>query len=168
LVWERAEDVESEIFQGNALNAVDAKSRLSVPAFIRSVIDRASDSRAVYVGAHGRMPCLTVYGASYAEYLIREIERLRLREEDKGGDPDSLEDQERGLFGMTERVNYDSGGRIVLNPLLREEARIGDLALFVGRGRFVEMWNPRVAIEVGGEKLQKIASFYLKQRGGEA
>jgi MraZ protein len=168
LVWERAEDVESEIFQGNALNAVDAKSRLSVPAFIRSVIDRASDSRAVYIGAHGRMPCLTVYGVSYAEYLVGELDRMRLRDEDHGGDPDALEDRERGLFGMTERVNYDSGGRIVLNPLLREEARIDDLALFVGRGRFVEMWNPSVAVELGGEKLKKIASFYLKQRGGKA
>lgn len=155
-----------EIFQGNALNAVDAKSRLSVPAFVRSVLDRSSDARAVHIGAHGRMPCLTVFGQSYAEYLIGELDRLRLREEAAGADPDAFEDHERGLFGMSERVNYDAGGRIVLPPLLREEARIEDLALFVGRGRFVEMWNPSVAIEMGGDKLKKIASFYLKQRGG--
>ena len=67
---------------------------------------------------------------------------------------------------MSERVNYDAGGRIVLPPCCASEARIEDLALFVGRGRFVEMWNPTVAIEVGGDKLRKIASFYLKQRGG--
>lgn len=155
-----------EIFQGNALNAVDAKSRLSVPAFVRSVLDRSSDARAVYIGTHGRMPCLTVYGQSYAEYLVGELDRLRLQGEAAGADPDLSEDQERGLFGMSERVNYDSGGRIVLHPLLREEARIDDLALFVGRGRFVEMWNPKVAAELGGDKLRKIAAFYLKQRGG--
>ena len=157
-----------EIFQGNALNAVDAKSRLSVPAFIRSVLDRSSDARAVYIGTHGRMPCLTFYGPAYAEYLVGELDRLRLREEEKGADPDLLEDQERGLWGMSEKVNYDAGGRIVLHQLLRDEARIEDLALFVGRGRFVEMWNPKVAIELGGDKLKKIASFYLKQRGGKA
>lgn len=157
--------MESEIFQGNALNAVDAKSRLSVPAFIRSVLDRTSDARAVYIGTHGRMPCLTLYGAHYADYLVGELDRLRLRGEDKGADPDLLEDQERGLWGMSERVNYDAGGRIVLNQMLREEARIEDLALFVGRGRFVEMWNPAVAAEFGGERLRKIASFYLRQRG---
>ena len=48
------------------------------------------------------------------------------------------------------------------------QARIEDLALFVGRGRFVEMWNPRVAAELGGDKLRTIAAFYLKQRGGKA
>lgn len=157
-----------EIFQGNALNAVDAKSRLSVPAFVRAVLDRSSDARAVYIGTHGRMPCLTLYGQSYAEYLVGEFDRLRLLGEDKGVDPDLFEDQERGLFGMSEKVGYDSGGRIVLHPLLREEARIDDLALFVGRGRFVEMWNPRLAAEMGGDKLKKIAAFYLKQRGAKA
>jgi len=156
-----------EIFQGNALNGVDAKSRLSVPAFIRNVLDRSSDARAVHIGTHGRMPCLTVYGAAYAEYLVGELDRQRLVQEGRGADPDQFEDQERGLFGMSERVTYDAGGRIVLHQLLRDEARIEDLALFVGRGRFVEMWNPKVAIDVGGDKLKKIASFYLKQRGGK-
>lgn len=156
-----------EIFHGNALNAVDAKSRLSVPAFIRTVLDRSSDARAVYIGTHGRMPCLTLFGQSYSEYLIGELDRVRLRGEEKGADIDLFEDQERGLWGMGEKVNYDAGGRIVLHQLLRDEARIEDLALFVSRGRFVEMWNPRVAVEAGGEKLKRIASFYLKQRGGK-
>ncbi len=157
-----------EIFQGNALNAVDAKSRLSVPAFVRSVLDRSSDARAVYIGLHDQAPCLTFYGQSYAEYLIGELDRLRLLHETAGSKSDQFEDRERGLFGMSERVNYDAGGRIVLHPLLREEAQIDDLALFVGRGRFVEMWNPKLAVELGGEKLRKIAAFYLKQRGGKA
>ena len=30
------------LFQGSALNAVDAKGRVSVPAFLRQVIERAS------------------------------------------------------------------------------------------------------------------------------
>ena len=30
------------LFQGSALNAVDAKGRVSIPAFLRSVIERDS------------------------------------------------------------------------------------------------------------------------------
>jgi DNA-binding transcriptional regulator/RsmH inhibitor MraZ len=71
---------------------------------------------------------------------------------------------------MSEKLTCDAGGRIVLTGLLREESRIEDLGLglFIGRGRYAELWNPHVALEVGGERLQKIASFYLRQRGGKA
>ena len=59
------------------------------------------------------------------------------------------------------------GGRIVLPPMLRSLGRIEDLALFVGQGRFVELWNPRIAIEAGGEMLKQIATFYLEQTGSQ-
>jgi len=157
-----------EIFQGNALNAVDAKSRLSVPAFVRSVLDLSSDKRMVFIGKHERKICLTLYGDSYAGFLLGELERRRLAAEAQGGDPDLIEDLESGLFGMTEKVNYDAGGRIVLPSMLRDEAKIEGLALFVSRGRIVEMWNPRLAVEQGGDMLKKIATYYLEQRGGKA
>lgn len=160
--------MDSEIFQGNALNAVDAKARLSVPSFIRSVLDRNSDARTVYIGRHERSPCLTLYGNAYSEYLIEETERRRRLDEEKGVASASLDDQGRGLFGMTERVGYDAGGRMVLPQMLKRIGRIDELALFVGQGRFVEMWNPHVAIEAGGPVLKEIAEFYLEQRGAKS
>jgi MraZ protein len=72
-----------DFFQGSALNAVDAKGRLSVPAFVRGVIERRSDSRAVVVGAHEISPCLTAYGRNYARNLWTDLERRRLAEEDR-------------------------------------------------------------------------------------
>ena len=159
--------MESEIFQGNALSAVDGKARLSIPAFIRNALIPA-EPRGIWLGMHGRAPCLTVYGESYSAYLVAEQERVRLKGEDNGADLDLFEDEERGLWGMGEKVNCDAGGRIVLNGLLREVGRIEDMALFVGRGRYAELWNPRVALEAGGDKLKLIASYYLRQRGAKA
>ena len=156
-----------EIFQGNALSAVDGKSRLSIPAFIRNALIPA-DPRGIYLGTHGRVPCLTVYGESYLAVLVAEQERLRLKAEQDGVDPDGFEDLDRGLWGTGEKVTCDAGGRIVLNGLLREEGQIEDKALFVGRGRYAEIWNPKVALELGGERLQKIASYYLRQKGARA
>ena len=35
------------LFQGSALNSVDAKGRVSVPAFLRSVLERRGDGRTI-------------------------------------------------------------------------------------------------------------------------
>jgi len=150
-----------EIFQGNALNTVDAKARLSVPAFIRSVLDRSSDRRSVYVGLHESKPCLTFYGTAYSSYLLGDLERRRLAAEDKGGDPDEIENLEAGLFGMGEPVGYDQGGRIVLPQMQRGLAEIRDTVLFISRGRFVEGWNPKLCLELGGDNRKRIAGYYL-------
>ncbi|HMC92465.1 MAG TPA: division/cell wall cluster transcriptional repressor MraZ, partial [Allosphingosinicella sp.] len=72
-----------DFFQGSALNGVDAKGRLSVPAFVRSVIERRSDARAIVVGAHEIAPCLTAYGRGYARKLYEDMERRRLSDEEK-------------------------------------------------------------------------------------
>jgi MraZ protein len=151
--------MDSEIFQGNALSAVDGKSRLSIPAFIRNALIPA-EPRHVFLTVHGHSPCLMVHGDLHSAFMLAEL--------DKRDDSDACDDEERGLWGMTEKVTCDAGGRIVLSGLLREEGRIEDMALFVGRGRYAELWNPHVALEVGGERLQKIASYYLKQKGAKA
>ena len=154
-----------DFFQGSALNAVDAKGRLSVPAFVRSVIERRSDGRFIVVGAHDVSPCLTAYGRQYARNIYAELERRRLAEEARGGTVDEHYERARRMFGMTEDVPYDPSGRIVLPPMMRRKGKIEDLALFVGIGGVVEVWNPRVALEVGGPDLKEIAAFRLEEKG---
>ena len=154
-----------DFFQGSALNAVDAKGRLSVPAFVRSVIERRSDARAIVVGAHEIAPCLTAYGRNYAKNLWTDLERRRLAEEDRGGTLDDHYARARRMFGMTEDVPYDTSGRIILPPMMRRKGGIEDLALFVGVGGTVEIWNPRVALEQGDPDLRDIAAWRLEEKG---
>lgn len=151
------------LFNGSALNAVDAKGRLSVPAFIRSVIERRSDARAMVVGLHEVDPCLTGYDRNFARNLYRENERRRLAEE--GADPRAHFARARRTFGVTEEVAYDASGRIVLPPMMRDKGRIGDLALFVGVGGTFEIWNPQLALESGDADLRELAAYRLKERG---
>ena len=154
-----------DFFQGSALNAVDAKGRLSVPAFVRSVIERRSDARAIVIGAHEVSPCLTAYGRGYARNLFDEMERRRLTEEATGAGVEEHYSRARRLFGMTEDVPYDSSGRIVLPPMMRRKGRIEDLALFVGIGGVVEIWNPRIALAEGDRDLKEIAAYRLEEKG---
>ncbi len=151
------------LFNGSALNAVDAKGRLSVPAFIRQVIERRSDAKAIIIGAHEVDPCLTAYDRNYARNLHGENERRRLNEE--SADPRAHFARARRTFGITEEVPYDSSGRIVLPPMMRRKGRIEDLALFVGVGGTFEIWNPRLALESGDADLRELAAYRLEERG---
>ena len=119
--------MEPETFLGNALNGVDGKGRLSVPSFVRSQLDRSSDARIVMIGVHETKPCLTVYGAQYAAFMLADFERRLLKVEESGGDLDEMHDRAAGMFGSTERLSYDSSGRIVLPKTLRSSAQIDDL-----------------------------------------
>lgn len=154
-----------DFFQGSALNAVDAKGRLSVPAFVRAVIERRSEARAIVVGAHEVSPCLTAYGRGYARKLYEDMERRRLADEDKGGGLEDHYARARRMFGMTEDVPYDTSGRIILPPMMRRKGQIEDLALFVGVGGVVEIWNPRLALEQGDRDLKDIAAYRLEEKG---
>jgi MraZ protein len=153
------------LFNGSALNAVDAKGRLSVPAFIRNVVERRSDAKAILVGVHEVDPCLTAYDRGYARMLHAENERRRLVEEAQGGTPESHFARARRTFGIVEDVPYDSSGRIILPPMLRRKGRIEDLALFVGVGGTFEIWNPHAALESGDENLRELAAYRLEERG---
>lgn len=153
------------LFNGSALSAVDAKGRLSVPAFVRGVIERRSDAKAVVIGVHESEACLNAYDRGYARYLYNENERRRLAEEAAGGDLAAHHARARRTFGVTEDVPYDSSGRIILPPLMRRKGQIEDLALFVGIGGTFEIWNPQLALNSGDEELRDLAAFRLEEKG---
>ena len=162
---ERIGAVELEhLFNGSALSAVDAKGRLSVPAFIRGVIERRSDAKAIVIGAHEVDACLTAYDRGYARNLYAENERRRLAEEGAGSDEAHFA-RARRTFGLTEEVPYDSSGRIILPTMMRRKGQIEDLALFVGAGGTFEIWNPRLALESGDADLRELAAYRLEERG---
>ena len=151
------------LFNGSALNAVDAKGRLSVPAFIRSVIERRSDARAIIIAAHEVDPCLIAYDRNYARHLYLENERRRLSEE--AAEPQAHFARARRTFGVTEEVPYDTSGRIILPPMMRRKGRIDDLALFIGTGGTFEIWNPQLALQSGDPELSELAAYRLEERG---
>jgi MraZ protein len=151
------------LFNGSALNAVDAKGRLSVPAFIRQVIERRSEARAIILSGHELDSCLTGYDRNYARILYQENERRRLNEE--GADPQAHFARARRTFGVTEEVPYDTSGRIILPPMMRRKGGIEELALFIGVGGTFEIWNPQLALKSGDADLKELAAYRLEERG---
>jgi MraZ protein len=155
------------LFQGSALNAVDAKGRVSVPAFLRQVIERRGDARSIILAKHDQFAALSAYDPAHAAMKHAKLERLLEKQET---DPDAeLAYARRTMmaFGATEEVPYDSSGRVILPPMMRSKGGIEDLALFIGVGETFQIWNPKTFLADPNipEDMKDIARFRLEERG---
>jgi MraZ protein len=148
-------------FHGYALNAIDAKGRVSIPADFRGVIERRSQSSTVILGPHPTVDCVVGYDRSYSAQLNEKLS--------VGRDPNSDDWDERTIaqFGMTEELAYDSTGRIVLTRTLREWGQLDTLGLFLGSSATFEIWNPRVLLKREGlnRRLAQLVRGLLADRG---
>jgi MraZ protein len=155
------------LFQGSALNAVDAKGRVSVPAFLRTVIERRGDARTIVLAKHSQFGCLDAYDPAYAALKHAKLERL-LEKQEENADAQLIY-QQRNLmaFAATEEVPYDSSGRVLLPPMMRRKGGIGDLALFLGTGETFQIWNPQTLLQDANipEDLKDICRYRLEERG---
>ena len=155
------------LFQGSALNAVDAKGRVSVPAFLRQVIERRGDARTIVLAKHDAFTCLSAYDPAYAALKHQKLERLAEKQET---DPAAELDYARRTmmaFGATEEVAYDSSGRIIVPPMMRRKGQIEDLALFIGVGETFQVWNPKLFLADPNvpDDMKDIARFRIEERG---
>lgn len=167
----------ADFFSGCALNAVDAKGRVSLPADFRSVIEgraeaivregRRAPDKVIELGEHERHPCLTAYDAGYAAVLHAKLQKRIAAREDGADELSALEDAEVDAMGGTEKVAFDAGGRMVLNPMIRSLAGITDLAFFVGAGETFQVWEPHRFHATQGDKPRVIRKleFLMAERG---
>jgi MraZ protein len=154
-----------DFFHGYALNGIDAKGRVSVPASYRDVVEARSKTRAVLLAPHDSQPCLIGFDTAYSSRL-NEIIASR-------GDALSAERDNAALklFGLSERFVYDEPGRIVLTALQKELFELDRLAFFIAKGETFEVWNPYRLIEAKEAEEPNIARtvrFCLKQKGEPA
>jgi MraZ protein len=140
---------------------------VSIPSFLRSVIERRGDAKTIVLAKHQNFPCLSAYDPAYAALKHSKLERL-LEKEETGPDA-QLEYEQRNLmaFAATEEVPYDSSGRIVFPPMMRRKGQIGELALFLGTGETFQIWSPQLLLDDKRipEDLKDIARFRLEERG---
>ena len=156
---------QEHLYNGSALNAVDGKGRLSVPAFIRAMIERRSTEKLIVIGKHEVDSCLVGYDANYKGNVLADVTRRKLRDEEQGIDLRAHHSRNRRAFALTESCAWDSSGRIILPPMMRKIGRIEDLVLFIGAGETFELWNPQLALDSGDADLAELAAYRLEERG---
>lgn len=153
--------MERAFFHGYAMNAVDAKNRLSVPAAYREVIEARSGAKAIVIAPHEREDCLVGYDRARSARLQEQLER---RHGDDFGA--ARDDFARLAFGTSEVAPYDDTGRIILSPTLKELGGIDRLAFFIAAGDYFEIWDPETLLAAKGEdaRLARIVRRQLEAR----
>jgi MraZ protein len=154
--------VTADFFHGYALNAVDAKNRLSVPSAYREIVERRSGAKSIIVAPGERSPCLIGYDRAWSAKLQAQLESRF-----EGDWSEARDDFARNAFGLSENLTYDDTGRIILSPMLKELAGIDKLALFLAAGDYFEIWNPETLLATKGETgpMGRVVRRLLDARG---
>ena len=142
-------------FIGRYLNKVDKKGRVSVPAGWRpSLISK--DFSGIIAQSSLSEKAIDAYPRDYLELLQGKLDL---------NDPllEENEYESTVIFGGSV-LSFDSEGRVVLSDSLRNEINLASEALFVGMGRRLRIWNPKIF----NEYLGRAKSYMDKRRKNKA
>ena len=124
----------SFLFLDTIINKVDAKGRVSLPADYREIVKELSTDIVCYRSLSA--PCIEGCTEELLSKLANQIESSLDFFSQTQDDLTNL------IFGDARRFTFDSTGRIVLSEKLLKHAQITDTAVFVGKGRKFQIWNP--------------------------
>ncbi len=152
-------DRDEHLFYGNALNSVDAKNRVSVPAQFRATIKSRTGGEEFLIREHEDLPCLVAFDSAY-------LPELRAEASERVAQGANREDMRRELFATADQVRFDDAGRIVLDGAMIGYAGIGKLALFLGAQGYFEVWDPYAFLEHQAHQkaLCRKVGYLLRQR----
>lgn len=123
------------LFMDTIINKVDAKGRVSLPSDYRAIVNELGSQVVCYRSLS--LPCIEGCLEETLDKLATEIENAT----------DFFSETQDNLtnlvFGDAKRFSFDSTGRIMLSEKLLSHAQISDTAVFVGKGRKFQIWNPQ-------------------------
>lgn len=123
------------MFRGSFAHTVDPKGRVSVPARFRDLILSSNDDRVVLTNFESQAtPCLDVY--PYAAWLSMEERFLKRPQFDP-----RVQAFTEYYIGGAQECQIDKQGRVVLPPLLRTHAHLGEAVMITGAGAKFQIWD---------------------------
>lgn len=123
------------LFMDTITNKVDAKGRVSLPADYREIVKELSTDIVCYRSLSA--PCIEGCTEELLSKLAADMESSLDFFSQTQDELTNL------IFGDARRFSFDSTGRIVLSEKLLQHAQITDSAVFVGKGRKFQIWNPQ-------------------------
>jgi MraZ protein len=127
-------------FRGEFEHGLDEKGRTAMPAPLRDVlVERGGGKPAPLILLRWLDPCLRLY---VQEDWEAEEERFERQREDLLDLDETLADLRRVIFSLATPVALDGHSRVLIKPTLREHAGLGGSIIWVGQGRYMELWDP--------------------------
>ncbi len=149
------------LFMDTIANKVDAKGRVSLPSDYRAIVKELSTDIVCYRSLSS--PCIEGCTEELLDRLANDMENSLDFFSQTQDELTNL------IFGDARRFAFDSTGRIMLSEKLLKHAEITDTAVFVGKGRKFQIWNPenwaREEARIRAEVFKKRPS--LKPVGGQ-
>lgn len=115
-------------------NRLDTKGRISVPAAFRSSLNNENFAGVVLYRSFTHN-CIEGLSMSRMEEIAKATDKMGMFDGE-------LDDLSALVFADARPLQFDVTGRIVIPTDLLEHANIKDTALFVGRGKGFQIWNP--------------------------
>lgn len=145
------------LFRGHALQGIDAKGRVGIPGPLRATIERNSaGQKLLLLGINEADGCLTGADTNQSDAAFDRMQREEERALEHDRAP-RLPASPLITFGITEEIPFDASGRFILPAFFRDEAKLTDLAFFIGKGDHFEIWDPRRIVNGNGPDLVKRA-----------
>ncbi|MEM9331812.1 MAG: transcriptional regulator MraZ [Pseudomonadota bacterium] len=143
-------------FLSNAINKVDKKGRVSIPASFRPKLGATSK---LYTLMSVDQPSVDAGGIELIERGEKHLATL---------DPFSEEYELFSfvLHGDSSELNVDPEGRISLSDTIRAQTGITDKVAFVGRGYFFQIWEPDRFLAYREEARKQVANMRRSKTGG--
>lgn len=159
-----------DIYKGYALQQIDAKGRVAIPAFLRETLTslntafEASEVSTVVLAMHESDPCMIAYDLQYDRQLVADLKERARAHAGADGAPKS---QILRAAMLSDTLPFDASGRFILPPFYRDELNLDKYAFFMGLGDVFEIWDPATlcACETASPKMQKVARFLMKEKG---
>lgn len=145
-------------FVSSAVNRIDAKGRVSVPAHFRSVLQKRGYSE-LYALKALDVPALDVGGMD----LLDRFEK-RMAEEDPF--LQLADDMSFHVHGNSAFLKLDGDGRITVTDFVRQQTGITSDVGFLGRGNFFQIWHPERLAEHGEAVRKRL--LQLRRNANEA
>ncbi len=122
------------LFFDTVINKVDAKGRVSVPADYRAVFTFEETEMVAFRSFTS--PCIECCTSKLLQKIAEGMEDNMDMFSQRQDDLSSL------IFADAKEFSFDSTGRIGLTEKLLKHAGITDSAVFVGKGKTFQIWNP--------------------------
>lgn len=155
-----------DLFGGYALQAIDRKGRVAIPAALRAAIENNSGERLLMIGDHDTQPCMIAYDRGWSRLLYDRVEREHERAAAAGQEVDRS-DVALHNFANVDEVPFDDSGRFILPPYVREKAGLDDLAFFAGNADTFHIWHPQTLLDTKSVRqgTRDRCAWLLRQRG---
>lgn len=144
------------IFTGEYEHTIDTKQRIAVPSVIRSRLEEAGHTNALYLvpGANG---ALWLWPEKTFEQMANAMQQSLLPTEE-------MMEFEELLFSQAARLEIDKAGRIRLPERMLSEAKLGQTIVILGVRDHLELRDPEAWKQRREHKLATQAEIMIKAR----